>query len=124
MNSVEDFSRELFSTEASAPKSIRLDFDVSEPSELFEVLLLIMTHGIKKWYGDRVNIASVSQSDLNKLKDYFLSFGFNIHIDSIVEPGVYMIDNKEYLEKRVLDEMKFSVTANKMIFTVWFSFAK
>jgi len=124
MNSVEEFAKELFSVEAGTPKSIRLEFDVSEPSELFELLLLVMTHGIKKWYGDRVNIASVSVNDLNRLKEYFLSFGFHIHIDSIAEPGVYMIDNKAYLEKTVLDDMKFSVVSNKMIYSVWFSFVK
>jgi hypothetical protein len=124
MDSVEEFSSKLFSESAGLPNSIRLDFDVEEPSELFELLLLVMTHGIKKWYGDRVNIASISSEDLGKLKDYFLSFGYVIHIDSVEAPGVYMIDNKAYLEKTMLDEMKFSVTANKSIYTVWFSFVK
>lgn len=124
MDSVEDFSKQLFSESAGLPNSIRLDFDVEEPSELFEILLLVMTHGIKKWYGDRVDISSVSGDDLNKLSTYFLSFGYKMHIDSVEAPGVYMIDNKAYLEKTMLDDMKFSVSANKSIYTVWFSFAK
>jgi hypothetical protein len=123
MSSVDDFSKQLFSAEPGLPKSIQLEFDVEEPCDLFEVLLLVMTYGVKKWYGERVDISSVTKEDINKLKEYFLSFGYHIHIDSFAEPGVYMIDNKAYLEKTALDEMKFSLAANKLIFTVWFSFA-
>ena len=123
MSTVEEFAESLFSEGPKPHGSVNLDIDVEEPSEFFEVLLLIMTCGMKKWYGQRINISEIGMSDMEKLQEYFLSFGIKIHLDRKEEPGVYMIDNKAYLEKRVLEEMTFTVAANKSLFVVHFSFA-
>ena len=71
MSSVEAFCEQLFSKEPELPGTVDLSIDVSEPSEYFEVLLLIMTNGLKKWYGDRINIVDVSLKHIEKLQEYF-----------------------------------------------------
>lgn len=123
MSSVEDFADQLFSVPPGRQGTVNLDIDVDEPSEFFEVLLLIMTQGLKKWYGARINIGDVSAEHIVKLQEYFLSFGIRIIVDRVAEPGVYMIDNKAYMEKKKLEEMTFTVAANKHLYTVHFEFA-
>lgn len=122
-DSVEDFARQVFNGDPGAAGSMALDIDVETPSELFEVLLLIMTYGMKQWYGQRINISDVSAEHMIKLQKYFLSFGVVLHVDKKDEPSIYAIDNKKYLEKDNLEDMTFTVAAHKFLFTVWFSFA-
>lgn len=124
MSTVEDFAASLFNEEPKPRGSLNLEIDVDEPSELFEVLLLVMTCGMKKWYGDRINIADIDLEHVAKLQAYFLSFGIQLHLDRVDEPAAYMIDNKAYVEKKLLEEMTFSVAANKSLYTVRFSFAQ
>jgi hypothetical protein len=123
MSSVEDFARELFNEPPKARGSVDLSIDISEPSEFFEVCLIIMTEGMKKWYGPRINIADVSASDMVRLQEYFLSFGLLLVLDTVDEPDIYMIDNKAYVTKTRLQDMTFSVAANKKLYTVRFLFA-
>jgi hypothetical protein len=123
MDSINEFARHVFNGSPGSPGSVALDIDVESPSEFFEVLLLIMTYGMKQWYGQRVDVADVSAEHIVKLQQYFASFGVVLHIDKKDEPDVYMIDNKAYLEKDKLDDMTFTIAANKSLFTIWFSLA-
>jgi len=124
MDSVEEFAAQLFSSEPKAPGSVDLTFDVEDQSALFEVLLLIVTYGMKKWYGQRVDITQITEVHLKKLQEYFLSFNMNFLIDKIPEPGAYMIDNKSYTEKSRLEDMNFTVAANKHLWIIHFSFMR
>jgi hypothetical protein len=101
MSSVEDFAEQLFSSAAGGAGSVSLDIDVETPSELFEVLLLIMTCGMKRWYGQRINIADVNIEHIKKLQEYFLSFGILLHVDVRAEPDIYALDNKEYIHSQL-----------------------
>jgi len=123
MSSVEEFCSQLFSKDPEPPRTVELSIDVSEPSEYFEVLLLIMTNGLKKWYGDRINITNVSLNHIDKLKEYFLSFGINIRIEQEEKPDIYSIDNKSYLYKTTLGDMSFTVEGPTTLYTVKFSIA-
>lgn len=122
MSSVEEFTEHLFSKSPASQGSIGLNFDVESPSELFEVLLLIMTNGMKRWYGPRINIADISAEKMRLLQEYFLSFNLILHVDKAEAPGVYAIDNKEYMSLNKLEEMTFKVVAHNNIFTIRFSF--
>jgi hypothetical protein len=123
MSSVEDFADQLFSKEPGSPGSVNLDIDVEKPSEFFEVLLLIVTHGMKKWYGPRIDITRISKVHLELLQEYFLSFGIAFKIDTQPEPNLYMIDNKAYLEKSKLDDMTFTVASSGSLWILHFAFA-
>ena len=75
MDSVESFARQLFRNDVKSPGFVALDVDVDTQSEFFEVLLLILTYGMKQWYGERINISDVSAEHMILLQKYFLSFG-------------------------------------------------
>jgi hypothetical protein len=122
MSSVDDFCNELFSKDPERPGSVDLSVDVNEPSEYFEFLLLVMTNGLKRWLGDRINIADVMKTHIEKLKEYFVSFGMNIYLDIEEKPHIYSIDNKSYLNKTKLEDMKFTIESATHLYTVWFSF--
>jgi hypothetical protein len=123
MSSVEEFAAQLFSREPRAPGAVNLDIDVDTPSEFFEVLLLIVTFGMKRWYGSKIDITQISTTHLTLLQEYFLSFGMTFDIDKVPEPNVYMIDNKAYLQKTKLDDMNFTVASNGYLWTLRFGFA-
>ena len=123
MSSVEDFAKQLFRDAPASPNSIRLDIDVDTPSELFEVLLLIVTYGMKHWHGPRVDITQITAQQIERLQEYFLSFGMQFHLDKTPEPDLYMIDNKSYMNKSTLDQMTFTVAATGFLWIIRFSFA-
>jgi len=123
MSSVDDFCNELFSKSPERPGTVDLSVDVNEPSEYFEFLLLVMTNGLKRWLGDRINIVDVMKTHIEKLHEYFISFGMNIHLDTELKPHIYSIDNKSYLNKTKLEDMKFTIESATHLYTVWFSFA-
>jgi len=123
MSSVDEFCDALFSKDPEGPGKVDLTIDVNEASEFFEVLLLVMTNGLKKWYGQRINIGDVDIKHIVKLKEYFISFGVNIDIAEEDKPDIYSIDNSAYLNKKYLDEMMFTVEGPAKLFTVKFSFA-
>lgn len=123
MDSVESFARQLFRNDPKGAGSVALDIDVDTHSEFFEVLLLILTYGMKQWYGERINIYDVSAEHMIQLQKYFISFGVVLHIDKQDEPAVYSIDNKGYLQQKALEKMTFTVVAHGSLFTVRFSLA-
>ena len=77
---------------------------------------------MKRYYGQRINIADVSVEHIKKLQQYMGSIGFNLNVDKIAEPGTYMIDNKAYITKEKLEDMTFTVAAHRHLFIVHFSF--
>lgn len=123
MSSVDDFCDALFARDPDGPGSVDLTVDVNDASEFFEVLLLVMTNGLKKWYGQRVNIGEVEIAHIVKLKEYFMSFGVIIDIETEDKPDIYSIDNRAYLNKKGLDEMTFTVEGPEKLYTVKFRFA-
>jgi len=123
MDSIDDFCEALFSKEPERPGGVDLTIYVDEPSELFEALLLIMTNGLKRWYGPRINISNVDTEHILKLRQYFLSFGIIIDIEDEDKPDIYSIDNRAYLNKKSLDDMTFTVEGSQKLFTVKFKFA-
>jgi hypothetical protein len=82
-----------------------------------------MTNGMKRWYGPRINIGDISAEHIERLQEYFLSFGMLLKVDIEAEPDVYMIDNKMYLQKTRLDEMMFVVANARKLYKVHFAFA-
>ena len=48
----------------------------------FEMLIIILTEGLKYFYGedDKVNLTQLSINDFNKLKDYFKKINIEMHL--------------------------------------------
>jgi len=116
------FVERLVSKEPGAPNSIQLEVDTDgDSAALFEVLLLIMTELLKKWYEPPISVGRIQPSDLQRLKMYFLSFGIHFDLSEEPLPPVCMLRNRDYLQESELRAMKFQITYEDKLYTVRFS---
>ena len=116
------FVDKLLETPPGKPHSVQLEIDTEgDMPAFFEVLLIIMTNILKRWYAPPISISNVSQEDLGRLVAYFASFGieFNLSIEPV--PRVLAIRNKAYIQESLLKDMKFQVSHNDQLYTVRFS---
>jgi hypothetical protein len=120
--SVQVFLEALIADEPKAPHSIQLEVDTGgDTPALFEVLLTIMTGILSHWYQPPINLSNLQPSDLGKLMAYFASFGYGIHLDVTEIPRVFRSRNRDYLQQRILTDMKFQMTNDGQLYTVHFS---
>jgi hypothetical protein len=120
--SVQGFLEALIADEPKAPHSIQLEVDTDgDTPALFEVLLTIMTGILRNWYQPPINLSNLQPSDLGKLMAYFASFGYGFHLDITEVPRVFRARNRDYLQQRILSDMKFQMTNDGQLYTVHFS---
>jgi len=78
-------ANQIFSKPPKEAKSIQFMFDTT-PNDMktcFQSLLTFFTEGMKKLYGDqngKVNLAYITDSQFDTVKEYFASIGIRIHI--------------------------------------------
>ena len=117
-----DFVEELLKKPPGPPNSIQFEVDTDgDVHGLFEVLLITMTEILKTWYAPPITIALISEEDLARIVEYFASFGIAFDFNVEEEPPVLHINNKEYLRKDLLEDMRFRVAAGGKLYTVRFS---
>jgi hypothetical protein len=120
--SIPEFVSKLLLTEPGAPFSVQLEIDTDgDVQALFEVLLMTMTEVLKRWYSPPISIGVISPENLARLIGYFASFGTKFIMDVDENPRVISINNKEYLHKSRLDQMKFQMSHEGRLYTVRFS---
>jgi hypothetical protein len=121
-DTIKNFIDALTAEAPGAPHSVQLEVDTDgDIQALYEVLLMSMTEILKKWYAPPITISRVSPRDLERLQAYFASFGFKLDLTIVETPRVLHINNRDYLRKSRLEDMKFSVTDAGMLYTVGFS---
>lgn len=120
-DTVDAFVDKLLQTSAGAPYSVQLEIDTEDTHGMFEVLLLIMTQILKKWYPPPITIGLVSDEDFLRLTEYFASFGMKIALAVREVPRVLRLNNRDYLEQSRLEEMKFQMVHLDKLYTVNFS---
>lgn len=104
------------------PHSVQLEIDTdNDVHALYEVLLMIMTEILKRWYAPPISIRQISEEDCGRLVQYFASFGIRFELDISPLPTVCVIRNKDYLQCSELESMKFQVSADKL-YTVRFRY--
>ena len=119
---ISEFVTQLLSHEPGAPNSVQLVVDTDgDLQALFEVLLMTMTEMMKKWYTPPIKISRVSPRDLDRMQQYFGSFGYLIQLEVTAVPPVLHVNNREYLQKSRLEEMRFRMTDEGRLYTVHFS---
>ena len=123
MNSeIVNFVDGLLVDEPGAPYSVQLEVDTDgDIKALFEVLLMTMTEILKRWYAPPITISRVSDADVRRLQAYFASFGYKLNLNISENPRILHIDNRNYLRRSRLETMKFSVSDDGMLYTVFFS---
>lgn len=121
-DTVDAFVDKLLQKPAGEPYSVQLEVDGDDDTHaLFEVLLLVMTGIMKKWYPPPITIGLVSDEDFARLTAYFASFGMKIALDVCEVPRVLRINNRDYLEQSRLENMKFQMVHLDKLYTVTFS---
>lgn len=119
---VKQFVDRLLSSPAGEPNSVQLEIDTEgDVHGMFEVFLLIMTEILKKWYAPPITISAVSKEDLERLVSYFASFGVQFHLDIRQTPRVLRLNNRDYLQKSRLEDMRFQMVHGDTLYTVTFS---
>ena len=117
-----DFVAELLKKPPGPPNSIQFEIDTDgDVQALFEVLLITMTEILKTWYPPPITIALISDEDHARIKAYFASFSLKFHFEVDDAPAVLRIDNKMYLSKSRLEDMRFRLSAGGKLYTVRFS---
>lgn len=116
------FVNNLLERAPQPPNSIQLDIDTDgDVPALFEVLLMIMTEILKKWYAPPITISAITPEDGVRLIDYFASFGIRFQLRVEDAPRVYRINNREYIQQSRLEDMKFQISHSDKLYTVSFS---
>lgn len=81
---IEELGEQLFNNEPRPPHSIQIEFEGFETEDLFKSLCMILTHGMKKLYGNengKVELNKLSNQQINKINDYFKSMGLIFFIN-------------------------------------------
>lgn len=119
---VQEFVKKLLKTSPAKKHSIQLEIDTDgDVCGLFEVLLMIMTDILKKWYPPPITIGKISDEDLLRLQDYFASFGIKLQLEIQPEIRATAISNRSYLQKTKLEDMTFQMSNDGKRYTVRFS---
>jgi len=117
-----EFVAELLKKPPGPPNSIQFEIDTDgDVQALFEALLITMTEILKTWYTPPITVALIAEEDVARITAYFASFGLGFHFSVEDVPNVLYINNKEYLQKSQLDEMRFRVANGNKLYTVRFS---
>lgn len=117
---IRKFVSKLLEKPPASPSSIELVIDTEgDVHGMFEVLLMIMTEILKKWYPPPITIEKISDEDLVRLIDYFASFGVRFQLTITV--GGRILSNREYLQKSRLEDMTFQISNGQKRYTVVFS---
>jgi hypothetical protein len=117
-----DFVAELLKKPPGPPNSIQFEIDTDgDIQALFEALLITMTEILKTWYPPPITIALISDEDVARIKAYFASFSLQFHFNVEDLETELRINNKMYLQKSKLEDMRFCVVASKKLYTVRFS---
>jgi len=116
------FVNKLLETPPGKPHSVQLEIDTAgDVPAFFEVMLMIMTEILKRWYSPPISISIVSQEDLARLVAYFASFSVDFKLTVEPEPRILAIRNRAYIQQSRLEDMKFQVAHKDHLYTVRFS---
>jgi hypothetical protein len=120
---IKEFVRQLLEKPPGKPHSVCFEIDTdNDVHAFFEVMLIVMTEILKTWYPPPITIALISDEDQLRLIQYFASFGIEFQLTIEPEPMVGgRINNREYLQKSRLENMRFRVAHDDKLYTVRFS---
>ena len=81
---LEEIAEKIFSVDPQPKFSIQIQLENSNIKELFEAMLMLTTHGMKKIFGSsegKVNLSELTKKDIPDFNQYFQSFGMLINIE-------------------------------------------
>ena len=118
-----EIAKYIFSKNPQGSNSIQLIFEKDDLEHCYQELLILFTEGMKILYGDtngRVNLQNLSESQMNRVQEYFKSFGIEL---------LYTIEEynslKMYGEKEIKTELKdyiFRLKCENQVYSISFTF--
>ena len=121
-NDIVAFVNALLETEPGPARSVTLYIDTEgDAAAKFEVLLMIMTDILKRWYTPPISIRRLTELDLARLVGYYASFGYTFNLDVAEAPRVLRFNNRDYVQESRLQDMKFKMADDGKLYTVSFS---
>ena len=119
-----EIAKYIFSKNPQGSNSIQLIFEKDDLEHCYQELLILFTEGMKILYGDkngRVNLQNLSESQMNRVQEYFKSFGIEL---------LYTIEEynslKMYGEKEIKTELKdyiFRLKCENQVYSISFTFS-
>ena len=123
--SIDDFIESLVSSPPQSPKSLHLEIETNDFENTFQILVEIFTKSMKILYGDprgRVDLEKMNQSDLDKMSQYFQSFGFNIYVDKIEGANItsYGATEKTPVNENDLKAQCLKIQTKENMYVIYF----
>lgn len=124
--SLDDFIEKVFDSSVKPRNSIMLSLDTNHlpPNTdandfIFKELLQIFIGGCKLRYGQNILLEHMIGSRLEKMQDYFASFGYKLYVDSEPETNEprYKTDDKE-----VLKDYYLKINRKKVNYYIYFDY--
>ena len=95
--------------------------------DIFEFLLTIFTDGSKLLYGDeneKVDIGKWGETEVETMRKYFRSFGFDIKINIYRDIQVVVNDYRTAAINNTLDKLQFALRCNNITYVISFDYYK
>ncbi len=133
MSSAEKIAKNIFTKDVKPPGSVAFSVDEDmDIKEIFEMLLMIFTEGMKILYGEedgRVNLNARTEKDFMKVQDYFKSMGFicNYKVYLPSQTSSINFESRKYTnititDKTTLKELRLPLRCGPRIFEISFDF--
>ena len=133
MSSADKIAKNIFTKEVKPPGSVAFSVDEDmDIKEIFEMLLMIFTEGMKILYGEedgRVNLNARTEKDFMKVQDYFKSMGFicNYKVYLPSQTSSINFESRKYTnititDKTTLKELRLPLRCGPRIFEISFDF--
>ena len=143
-----DFFTYIFDrNEPLDPKSVQLQISVDSTKELFEFLLQLFTEAMKFKYsddGEKVHLHNCTEKQIEIMQHYFMSFGiYFIYKVYQLNNNQYTSNNKLSVEDKCIElltkedmvsyktvqsnhlqDYKFQILINDVIYIIYFSYIK
>lgn len=142
-----DFYNKLLDNPPQTAKSIQLDLDASNITELFERLIQIFHQATIKFHGDtndKVDLKKLTVTDFQHINKYFNSFGIEVgykvgkldELDKLekfikgknntfIQDRILNIDDIIDYKHRITDNLKdlrFTIASQESLYVIWFNY--
>ena len=123
--SIDDFIENLVSSPPHPPKSLHLEIETDDFENIFQILVEIFTKSMKILYGvprGRVDLDKMNQSDLDKMSQYYHSFGYNIYVDRIESANItsYGATEKTPVKENDLKAQCLKIQTKENMYVIYF----
>ena len=119
-----EIARLIFSKNPKGSNSIQLIFEKDDLENCYQELLVLFTEGMKILYGDtngRVNLQNLSESQMNRVQEYFKSFGIELLYTIEEYNSLKMYGEKEI--KTELNDYIFRLKCENQVYSISFTFS-